>query len=146
MVGGFAWCAWAGFSADPPGPAKTSQGYKSPLPCITPQTPKMQHDLAQLLQLAAQNIAQLAYFPGLLGKAVQPLPDDPQAAADRGGRQAHLLRDGGYRQAIGIAQPGKLLLSRGKAAGAAVLQQPAQGQPFLTGAALLPCKIPAWRY
>jgi len=47
----------------------------------------MQHDLAQLLQLAAQNIAQLAYFPGLLGKAVQPLPADTQPALDRRSHQ-----------------------------------------------------------
>ena len=61
---------------------------RRPAPCgalspVNVPPPEMQHLPANLIELAAQQVAYLPDLPGLHRKAVQLLPDIPQAPADR---------------------------------------------------------------
>lgn len=100
---------------------------RRPAPCgalspVNVPPPEMQHLPANLIELAAQQVAYLPDLPGLHRKAVQLLPDIPQAPADRRRRYPHLFRYSGDGHTLGVAQPGQLLLVRGQAAAAPQLQ------------------------
>ena len=122
--GRLAFSPFAGRQGAPDGreAAAPCAGWQGALSPVNVPPPEMQHLPANLIELAAQQVAYLPDLPGLHRKAVQLLPDIPQAPADRRRRYPHPLRYGGDGHPFGVTQPGQLLLVRGQAAAAPQLQ------------------------